>query len=151
VQGLTIGEGRLDGAMLTLTMTAPNNRAVALTGQVSGEEIVFASTGLPPGPVRFVARRDTRPTGRVSDPSVVQALMKQHNVPGVSIAVIKDFAIAATYTYGVADVETGAPVTPQTMFQAASISKPVAAMVSLKAVQDGCFTLDQDANTILKS
>jgi CubicO group peptidase (beta-lactamase class C family) len=151
VQGLTIGEGRLDGATLTLKLAAPNNREVTLTGEVSGDEIVFASTGLPPGPVRFVARREIRPTGRVSDPAVVQALMKQHNVPGVSIAVIKDFAIAATYTYGVADVETGAPVTPQTMFQAASISKPVAAMVSLKAVQDGRFTLDQDVNTILKS
>jgi CubicO group peptidase (beta-lactamase class C family) len=87
----------------------------------------------------------------VSDPSVVQPLMKQFNVPGVSIAIIKDFKILATYTYGVADVDTGAPVTADTMFQAASISKPVAAMVSLKAVQNGQFTLDQDINTILTS
>src|SRR5262245_6122847 len=92
-----------------------------------------------------------QPAGRVSDSAVVQALLKQFNVPGVSIAIIKDFKVAATYAYGVADVETGAPVTPETMFQAASISKPVAAMASLKAVQDGKFTLDQDVNTILKS
>ena len=101
----------------------------------------------------FVARRDTRGavSGSVSDPSVVHQLMKQFNVPGVSIAVIKDFKILATYAYGVADVETAAPVTAETMFQAASISKPVAAMVSLKAVENGRFSLDQDINTILKS
>ena len=90
-------------------------------------------------------------TGSVSDASVVQQLMKQFNVPGVSIAIIKDFKIVAAYAYGVADVETGTPVTTETMFQAASISKPVAAMASLKAVQNGRFSLDQDVNTILKS
>ena len=92
-----------------------------------------------------------QPAGRVSEASVVRALLKQFNVPGVSIAIIKDFKVAATHAYGVADIETGAPVTPETMFQAASISKPVAAMASLKAVQNGTFTLDQDINTILKS
>jgi CubicO group peptidase (beta-lactamase class C family) len=60
-------------------------------------------------------------------------------VPGVIIAIIKDFKIAATFVYGVADVETGAKVTSETMFQAASISKPVTAMASLKAVQEGKF------------
>ena len=72
------------------------------------------------------------PTGGL-DPAAVQELLKQFNVPGVSIAVIKDFKIDWAQGYGVADVETGAPVTPDTMFQAASISKPVAAMASLQA------------------
>jgi CubicO group peptidase (beta-lactamase class C family) len=152
-EGFAIREGRLDGSTLTLNVIAPNNQQISLTGEVSGDEIVFKSIGLPPGPIQFVARRDTRAavTGSVSNASVVQPLMKQFNVPGVSIAIIKDFKIAATYAYGVADAETGAPVTTETMFQAASISKPVAAMVSLKAVQNGRFSLDQDVNTILKS
>jgi CubicO group peptidase (beta-lactamase class C family) len=97
------------------------------------------------------APTQTPVTDRVSEPSVVQKLMQESNVPGVSIAIINDFKIVATYAYGLADVETAAPVTTETMFQAASISKPVAAMVSLKAVQDGRFSLDQDINTILKS
>jgi CubicO group peptidase (beta-lactamase class C family) len=85
------------------------------------------------------------------DQAAIQELLTKFNVPGVSIAIIKDFKIEWARGYGVADVETGATVTPDTMFQAASISKPVAAMVSLKAVQDKRFTLDQDINTILKS
>jgi CubicO group peptidase (beta-lactamase class C family) len=96
-----------------------------------------------------VARGQTPGSGL--DPAAVQELLTKFNVPGVSIAVIKDFKIEWARGYGIADVETGAPVTPDTMFQAASISKPVAAMVSLKAVQDNRFALDQDINTILKS
>src|SRR5678815_4349483 len=85
------------------------------------------------------------------DDADVEALMKKHNVPGVSVAVIKDFKIEWAKGYGVADVETNTPVTTDTMFQAASISKTIAAMASMKAVQDGRFTLDQDINAILKS
>lgn len=81
----------------------------------------------------------------------IQELMDRFNVPGVSIAIIKDFEIHWAKGYGIADVETGAAVDPETMFQAASISKPVAAMAVLKAVQDGLFTLDDDINDILTS
>jgi CubicO group peptidase (beta-lactamase class C family) len=81
----------------------------------------------------------------------IDELMTRFNVPGVSIAVIHDFEIHWAKGYGVADVETGASVNTETMFQAASISKPVAAMAVLRAVQDGLFTLDDDINTILTS
>lgn len=81
----------------------------------------------------------------------IEELMARFNVPGVSIAVIHDFEIHWAKGYGVRDVETGDPVDTETLFQAASISKPVAAMGVLKAVQDGVFALDDDINDILTS
>ncbi len=81
----------------------------------------------------------------------IEGLMERFNVPGVSVAVIHDFEIHWAKGYGIADIETGAPVDSETMFQAASISKPVAAMGVLRAVQDGLFTLDDDINDILTS
>ena len=81
----------------------------------------------------------------------IEELLADLGVPGVSIAVIRDFDIHWAKGYGVADVETGARVDTETLFQAASISKPVTAMAVLRAVQDGLFTLDDDINEILES
>jgi len=59
--------------------------------------------------------------------------------------------IAWAKGYGVMDAETGAPVTPETLFQAASISKPVAAMAALRLVEEGVLDLDAPVNEYLKS
>ncbi len=80
-----------------------------------------------------------------------EEVMKHANVPGVSIAVFKDFKIHWAKAYGISDVKTGARVNTETLFQAASISKTLNAMAVLKAVQDGKFSLDDDINSILKS
>jgi len=85
------------------------------------------------------------------DPLTLQQLMDRFHVPGVSVAVIRDFEIHWAKGYGVADVENGRRVDADSVFQAASISKPVTAMAVLRAVQDGRFSLDDDINTILKS
>jgi len=81
----------------------------------------------------------------------ISELMQEFGVPGVSVAVIRDFKVHWAKAYGVADVETSQLVNTETMFQAASISKPVAAMGVLRAVQDGLFSLDDDINDILQS
>jgi CubicO group peptidase (beta-lactamase class C family) len=80
--------------------------------------------------------------------TLLQAMQRLH-VPGVSIAVIRDFHIEWAKGYGVADDATGAVVDTNTRFQAASISKPVTAMAALRLAQEGRIDLDQDVNTLL--
>lgn len=70
--------------------------------------------------------------------------MKFYKVPGVSIAVIDNGAIAWARGYGVHETGTEKPVTTNTLFQAASISKSVAAVVALRLVEQGLLGLDDD-------
>jgi CubicO group peptidase (beta-lactamase class C family) len=81
----------------------------------------------------------------------IQERMKFYKVPGVSIAVINDYKVEWARGYGVKDIETNEPVTAETLFQAASISKPVTAMTALKRVEQGKISLDQNINDKLTS
>ena len=81
----------------------------------------------------------------------IEKLMKLYNVPGLSVAVIEDYKIAWVKSYGATEPGGTAPVTPKTLFQAGSISKPVAATGMLALVQEGKLSLDEDVNHKLKS
>jgi CubicO group peptidase (beta-lactamase class C family) len=72
------------------------------------------------------------------------------HVPGVSIAVIHDGRIEWARGFGVTRVG-GPAVTPDTLFQAASISKPVTALAVLHLVESGKLDLDTDVNQYLKT
>lgn len=54
-------------------------------------------------------------------------------------------------SYGLADIATQKPVTSDTLFQAASVSKSVTALAALRLVQEGKLELDEDVNLKLKS
>jgi CubicO group peptidase (beta-lactamase class C family) len=76
--------------------------------------------------------------------------MAAMHVPGVSIAVIHRGKIEWARGFGVASIG-GALVTPDTLFEAASISKPVAAIAVLRLVESGKINLDADVNQYLRS
>jgi CubicO group peptidase (beta-lactamase class C family) len=89
--------------------------------------------------------------GQPPAPMTIADRMAQHKVPGVSVAFFDQGQILWARAYGFADVAAKKPVTPDTLFQAASISKPVAALAALRLVQDGKLTLDEDVNLKLRT
>jgi CubicO group peptidase (beta-lactamase class C family) len=78
-------------------------------------------------------------------------IMSIYKDPGFSVAVIDHGRVAWARGFGVTSVEHGGPVTPHTLFQAASISKPVTAAGVLWLVEHGQLSLDEDVNRKLKS
>lgn len=81
----------------------------------------------------------------------LQKLMELYKIPAFSIAVIDNYQIVWAKAYGVTDVGSNKPVTTKTLFQAGSISKPVAATGALYLVEKGKLSLDEDVNQELKS
>jgi CubicO group peptidase (beta-lactamase class C family) len=77
--------------------------------------------------------------------------MEYYNTPGVSIAVINDFKIEWAKGYGVLAAGGSDPITSETLFQAASLGKPVVAVVALHYVDRGYLKLDEDVNQSLIS
>ena len=117
--------------------------AVAGAASVSDDaKILLVETGL-------------RPTVTLQDEPreewTIVARMARYKVPAVSIAVIAHGRVAWTKAYGVTEQGGSRAITPQTLFQAASISKAVAALGTLQLVEQGKLDLDADVNEYLTS
>jgi CubicO group peptidase (beta-lactamase class C family) len=72
--------------------------------------------------------------------------MDRYHIPGMCVAMIENGEIAWSKAYGVLEAGRTDPVTPHSCFQAASISKPVAALAALRLVEQGRLDLDEDVN-----
>src|SRR5215475_4618273 len=81
--------------------------------------------------------------------SDVAVLMKAADVPGLSIALVRNGNVAWVRAFGVKDSKSKAPVTDETVFEAASLSKPVFAYAVLKLVDAGQIDLDKPLNQYL--
>jgi CubicO group peptidase (beta-lactamase class C family) len=102
--------------------------------------LIAAAIGILTG----VARADS------IDDAVV-AVMAQHKIPGLSLAIIDGGKIVQARAYGVVTASDPEPVRTDTLFLAGSISKPVAAVGALQLVDAGRLSLDADVNEALRT
>ncbi|PYK36973.1 MAG: serine hydrolase, partial [Verrucomicrobia bacterium] len=91
------------------------------------------------------------PTGRASDPvdDFVNRYMHDHEIPGCAIMVRHNGKVV-TKVYGKANLECGVPVTPQTLFQSASVGKQFTAMAVMLLVEDHKLSLDDPISKYLR-
>ena len=73
---------------------------------------------------------------------LVPQLLKDGDVPGLSMALVNNGAVSWHHSWGVKDASTGAPIDDETIFEAASLSKPVFAYAVMKLVDAGVIDLD---------
>ena len=68
--------------------------------------------------------------------------MQRQKIPGISVAVLREGKIVILKSYGLANVEHGVPVKPETVFQSGSIAKQFTASAVMILVEDGKISLD---------
>ena len=92
------------------------------------------------------------PSGAASAPAAfdarVQDLMASVQVPGLQLAIVRDGRVSVR-AYGLADAKAGTPVDENTVFEAASLGKPVFAFAVLKLAASGAFDLDRPLDAYL--
>ena len=80
----------------------------------------------------------------------IQQLMAAHNVPGISLAVIKNKSLHWAQGFGVIQSGRKNKIDLETVFSVGSISKVGTAMLTLKQVDQGKLDLNEDVNNYLK-
>lgn len=80
----------------------------------------------------------------------IRSEMQKLGIPGLSVAVIKDRKIIKLAGYGSANLETGSPASPDTIYKIASLSKPFIASAMLILVEDNKIQLDDKVSQYLE-
>jgi len=81
--------------------------------------------------------------------SHLQDQMEMFNIPGMSITFINDGKVVHQNTFGFSNLKERIPVSNKTIFEAASLSKPIFAYFVMKYVEEGMLTLDTPLYTYL--
>ncbi len=72
----------------------------------------------------------------------IKAELQQRNIPGLSIAVVRNGEIIKTNGYGLSNVELNVAATPETIYQSGSVGKQFTATLAMMLVEEGKLSLD---------
>jgi CubicO group peptidase (beta-lactamase class C family) len=75
--------------------------------------------------------------------AAVQAAMQTFGMVGAAVAIVNGAGTLHAKTFGVRDLDSGAPVTPNTLFRIGSATKSMTALLVATLVDDGRLTWDQ--------
>lgn len=93
-------------------------------------------------PIHYLKNRENKKS--------IPQIMEEDKIAGVSIALFDAGKIAWQKAYGYANLEDSIKVTPNTVFNGASLSKPVTALAALNLVEEGVLNLNEDVNNYLE-
>lgn len=82
--------------------------------------------------------------------AAMQAFIREHRLPGLSLAVSRQGRLVHSRGYGYADVATRQPVEPSHLFRIASVSKPITAVAILQLVEQGKLSLEDRVLEVLE-
>src|SRR5271165_4600525 len=92
----------------------------------------------------FLVAAVSAPADNLDD--FVAAQMRSHHLVGLSLAVINEGKTVKARGCGFTDKSGKMPITASTLFQAGSVSKPIAALAAVRLVEQGRLSLDADVN-----
>lgn len=104
----------------------------------------------PRRPFEINLRRAITLAGHEQQRFTLRDRMAHYKVPGVSVAVIDHCRVIDARAFGL-DAVNGRPLSSRTLFQAASLTKPLVAVAALKLVEQGKLSLDEDVTKSLRS
>ncbi len=130
-------------------MLRPASRRVIAAGIALGTVALLAA--IKPDPVEAASGgTDAAVRSAVAKlPAYVRQVMKKTGVPGVAVAVVYKDKLVYAEGFGVRSIEKGGPVTQDTVFQIASVSKPLGATGVAAAISRGYLTWDTPAVQLL--
>lgn len=81
---------------------------------------------------------------------VILSIMREHQIPGASLAIVHQGRLVLAHGYGYADTTADIPVRPYHRFRIASVTKPITSAAILNLVEQGKLQLDDKVLELLR-